>query len=164
MSQSSDIFGRTFEVRSRERLLRDPVHGLIPIDEGSPEGRLLVRLIDTPEIQRLRRIRQLGLAHYAFQGAEHSRFAHSMGALHLMGRLLDQLARSYTIDSELALYAKVASLLHDAGHGPFSHVSERIFGIHHETWTLRILHDERTGVHRVLSDYSRALPPTSNLS
>lgn len=158
MDQPADIFGRAFEVRSKERLLRDPVHGLIAIDEGSPEGRVLVRLIDTPEVQRLRRIRQLGLAHYAFQGAEHSRFTHSVGALHLMGKLLDQLARGYTIDSELAFYARVAALLHDIGHGPFSHVSERIFGHDHESWTLRILHDDSTGVHRVLSEYARALP------
>lgn len=158
MDQPADIFGRAFQVRSKERLLRDPVHGLIAIDESSPEGRLLVRLIDAAEVQRLRRIRQLGLAHYAFQGAEHSRFTHSIGALHLMGKLLDQLARGYTIDSELAFYAKVAALLHDIGHGPFSHVSERIFGQEHETWTLRLLHDEDTEVHQALSDYARALP------
>lgn len=158
MDQPSDIFGRAFEVRSKERLLRDPLHGLIALDEGSADGRLLIRLIDSPEVQRLRRIRQLGLAHYAFPGAEHSRFTHSVGALHLMGRLLDQLSRGYTIDSELAFYARVASLLHDVGHGPFSHVSERIFGIHHETWTLRVLHDDRTEVHRILSGYSRSLP------
>lgn len=158
LDSSPDIFGHAFEVRSKERLLRDPLHGLIAVDEGSADGRLLVRLIDAAEVQRLRRIRQLGLAHYAFQGAEHSRFTHSVGALHLMGRLLEQLSRGYTIDSELAFYARVAALLHDIGHGPFSHVSERILGRRHEEWTLRILHDDATGVHRALSGYSRSLP------
>lgn len=158
LESSPDIFGHAFEVRSKERLLRDPLHGLIAVDEGSPDGRLLVRLIDAAEVQRLRRIRQLGLAHYAFPGAEHSRFTHSIGALHLMGRLLEQLSRGYTIDSELAFYARIAALLHDVGHGPFSHVSERILGRRHEAWTLRILHDDVTDVHRILSEYSRSLP------
>jgi len=158
MEPSPDIFGHAFQVRTKERLLRDPLHGLIPIDENSPHGRLAVDLIDCAEMQRLRRIRQLGLAHYAFPGAEHTRFTHSIGAFHLLRKIVEQLSRMYTIDSELAFYASIAALLHDLGHGPFSHVSERIFGVGHEEWTVRILHDSRTDVNRLLSAYSRRFP------
>src|SRR5215510_4712867 len=122
MENSPDIFGYAFQVRTKERLLRDPVHGLIPIDESTEHGKLIVQLIDSAEVQRLRRIRQLGLAHYAFQGAEHSRFTHSVGAFHLLRLIVDQLSRMYTVDSELGFYASVGALLHDLGHGPFSHV------------------------------------------
>ncbi len=155
---SPDFFGHAFQVKAKERLLRDPLHGLIAIDESTAHGKLLVRLIDTAEVQRLRRIRQLGLAHYAYQGAEHSRFAHSIGAFHLTRRIVAQLERMYAIDSELAFFASTAALLHDIGHGPFSHVSEHILGLHHEEWTCRILHDPATEVNAVLMDYDRALP------
>jgi uncharacterized protein len=71
-----------------EKIYRDSVHNIIRLKTDSGEGRLLVRLIDAAEFQRLRRIRQLGLAHFAYQGAEHSRFTHSLGALHLATRIL----------------------------------------------------------------------------
>lgn len=158
LAQTPDIFGRAFQIATQERLLRDPLHGLISIDEGTGAGRLLVGLIDSREFQRLRRIRQLGFAHYAFQGAEHSRFTHSIGAFHLMCVTLEQLARGYTIDSELALIAKVSALLHDVGHGPFSHVSERFLGRRHEVRTVEILHDERTEIHQTLSAYDTRMP------
>src|SRR5712671_6232368 len=75
-----------------ERIYRDPVHNIIRLRTDSDEGELMMRLIDTPEFQRLRRIKQLGLGLYTYQGAEHSRFTHSLGALHLMTRVLDQLS------------------------------------------------------------------------
>jgi len=64
-----------------QRIYRDPVHNIIPLRDDSAEGRLMIRLIDAPEFQRLRRIKQLGLGLYTYQGAEHSRFTHSLGAL-----------------------------------------------------------------------------------
>ena len=67
-----------------QRIYRDPVHNIIPLRDDNAEGQLMIRLIDTPEFQRLRRIKQLGLGLYTYQGAEHSRFTHSLGALHLM--------------------------------------------------------------------------------
>ena len=75
-----------------QRIYRDPVHNIIPLRDDNAEGQLMIRLIDTPEFQRLRRIKQLGLGLYTYQGAEHSRFTHSLGALHLMTRILDQLS------------------------------------------------------------------------
>src|SRR6185295_1309492 len=81
-----------------QRIYRDPVHNIIPLRDDSAEGRLMIRLIDTPEFQRLRRIKQLGLGLYTYQGAEHSRFTHSLGALHLMTRILDRLSEHSEID------------------------------------------------------------------
>src|ERR1700682_199907 len=83
--------------RLSQRIYRDPVHNIIPLRDDGAEGRLMIRLIDTPEFQRLRRIKQLGLGLYTYQGAEHSRFTHSLGALHLMTRILDQLSDRYEI-------------------------------------------------------------------
>jgi len=83
-----------------ERIYRDPVHNIIRLRTDTDEGRLMVRLIDSFEFQRLRRIKQLGLALYTYQGAEHSRFAHSLGVLHLMTRVLDRLGELYDISDE----------------------------------------------------------------
>ncbi|MBV9958453.1 MAG: HD domain-containing protein, partial [Acidobacteria bacterium] len=86
----------------------------------------MVRLIDAPEFQRLRRIKQLGLALYTYQGAEHSRFTHSLGVLHLMTRVLDRLGEHYPISEADRAAARAAALLHDIGHYPFSHALEEI--------------------------------------
>ena len=77
-----------------ERIYRDPVHNIIRLRTDSDEGELMMSLIDTPEFQRLRRIKQLGLGLYTYQGAEHSRFTHSLGAFHLMSRVLDRLSEN----------------------------------------------------------------------
>ncbi len=83
-----------------EKIYRDSVHNIIRLETDSEEGKLLVRLIDTVEFQRLRRIKQLGLALFAYQAAEHSRFTHSLGALHLATRTLDKLNTKYKISNE----------------------------------------------------------------
>ena len=80
-----------------ERIYRDPVHNIIRLQTDSDEGELMMRLIDAAEFQRLRRIKQLGLGLYTYQGAEHSRFTHSLGAFHLMTRVLDRLGERYAI-------------------------------------------------------------------
>ena len=141
-----------------ERIYRDPVHNIIRLDTGTPEGRLMVELIDAPEFQRLRRIKQLGLALYTYQGAEHSRFAHSLGVLHLITRVLDRLGQAYEIAPADRAAARAAALLHDVGHGSFSHVMEKVLGFHHETWTVRAVLSEETEINRVLRDYSPELP------
>src|SRR6266498_5273274 len=115
-----------------ERIYRDPVHNIIRLRTDTNEGELMMRLIDTPEFQRLRRIKQLGLGLYTYQGAEHSRFTHSLGALHLITRILDQLSDRYRIAAEDRATARAAALLHDVGHGPFSHAMENVLGVHHE--------------------------------
>src|SRR5215210_1140775 len=118
----------------------------------------MVRLIDAPEFQRLRRIKQLGLALYTYQGAEHSRFTHSLGVLHLMTRVLDRLGENFKITPEDRAAARAAALLHDVGHGSFSHVMEHVLGFHHEAWTVRAVLAEETEINQVLREFSPALP------
>ena len=118
----------------------------------------MIRLIDTPEFQRLRRIKQLGLGLYTYQGAEHSRFTHSLGALHLMTRILDQLSDRYQISDQDHAAARAAALLHDVGHGPFSHAMESVLGVHHEKLTMQAVLSAETELGQTLSSYSRELP------
>jgi HD superfamily phosphohydrolase len=141
-----------------ERIYRDPVHNIIRLRTDSDEGELMVRLIDTAEFQRLRRIKQLGLGLYTYQGAEHSRFTHSLGALHLITRVLDRLGENYRIAEEDRAAARAAALLHDVGHGSFSHVMESVLGFHHETMTARAVASQETEIGQVLASYSASLP------
>src|SRR3982751_7089124 len=141
-----------------ERIYRDPVHNIIRLRTDTDEGRLMVRLIDAHEFQRLRRIKQLGLALYTYQGAEHSRFTHSLGVLHLMTRVLDRLADSFPITTEDRAAARAAALLHDVGHGSFSHVMEKVLSFHHEAWTVRVVTSDETEISSVLRSYSTELP------
>jgi uncharacterized protein len=141
-----------------QRIYRDPVHNIIPLRDDSAEGRLMIRLIDTAEFQRLRRIKQLGLGLYTYQGAEHSRFTHSLGALHLMTRILDQLSDRYQIAEQDHAAARAAALLHDVGHGPFSHAMENVLGVHHEKLTMQTVLSRETELGRTLSEYSMELP------
>jgi uncharacterized protein len=141
-----------------ERIYRDPVHNIIRLEADSDEGRMLGRLIDTREFQRLRRIKQLGLALFAYQGAEHSRFTHSLGAFHLATRILERLAAKYTISVEAQTAVRAAALLHDLGHGAFSHVIEHILGFHHEDFSTQAILSKNTEVGQVLSSFSANLP------
>src|SRR2546428_10247466 len=118
----------------------------------------MIRLIDTPEFQRLRRIKQLGLGLYTYQGAEHSRFTHSLGALHLITRILDQLSDRYQIAAEDRATARAAALLHDVGHGPFSHAMEKVLGVHHEKMTMLAVTSEETALCNALRSFSTELP------
>jgi hypothetical protein len=118
----------------------DPIHRFIELDAGE------VALLEAPAVQRLRRLRQLGLAYLAFPSAEHSRFTHALGALAIGTRALEAL-RNYSphafaserdyADQRRLLRASL--LLHDVGHGPFSHACESVLGIRHEARTERIL-------------------------
>ena len=141
-----------------ERIYRDPVHNIIRLRTDTDEGRLMIQLVDSYEFQRLRRIKQLGLALYTYQGAEHSRFAHSLGVLHLMTRVLDRFREIYSISEEDRAAARAAALLHDIGHGSFSHVMEKVLGFHHESWTVRAVLSEETEVGQILRDFSPGLP------
>ena len=101
--------------------------------------------------------RQLGLAHFAYQAAEHSRFAHSLGAFHLATRTLAKLRLSYDISEDDQTAVRVAALLHDIGHGPFSHVIEPILGFHHEDFTVEAVLSETTEVGQLLRGFSPKL-------
>lgn len=102
------------------KIINDPIYGFIKINNP-----LILELIDHPYFQRLKRIKQLGLAEFVYPGAHHTRFHHALGAMHLMDQVLDNLkAKGYTITSDERQAAEIAILLHDIGHGPFSHVLE----------------------------------------
>ncbi len=115
------------------KIFNDPVYGFIQIPKG-----ILLDLIDHPFVQRLRRITQLGLTSYVYPGAVHSRFHHALGALHLMIQAIDTLKmKGVSISNEEATAAKIAILLHDIGHGPFSHALEgHLLPMHHEELSL----------------------------
>lgn len=145
-------------------ILRDPVHGLIAF-EGMAE-RVIRSLLDTREVQRLRRVRQLGLASLVFPGAEHTRFSHAVGTAHVMQALLhridacsDELPPDQRLDDEARAEALAAALLHDLGHGPFSHLFEEVLphAKHHELWTQEILLDPSTEVHQTLESISAGM-------
>ena len=141
-----------------QRNYRDPLHNIISLDESVPEDRLIIDLIDCAEFQRLRRIKQLGLAMLTYQGAEHSRFTHSLGVMHLMTRALGLLAAQHDVSADSRVIGRAGALLHDLGHGPFSHVIEKVFRFHHEDWSRRIILDENTEVNKVLRQYGESLP------
>lgn len=141
-----------------ERIYRDAVHNIIRLRTDTEEGALISALVDSAEFQRLRRIRQLGLAHFAYQAAEHSRFAHSLGAFHLASRTLAKLRLDHEISERDQTAVRIAALLHDTGHGPFSHVIEPILKFHHEDFTVQTVLSDDTEVGQLLKKYDVELP------
>ncbi|MEB3291641.1 MAG: HD domain-containing protein [Synechococcales bacterium] len=125
-----------------ERTYHDPLHGAITLNGTDPTEALLIQLIDTPAFQRLRRIRQLGPASLTFHGAEGSRFTHSLGVMAIARRAFDRLAKFYPQLCSYRALVLTAALLHDIGHGPFSHTGEEIFATQHERWTHRIVQED----------------------
>jgi len=124
-------------LNGRFKIFADPVHGFISVPRG-----LILDLIGTPEVQRLRRIRQLGIGHLVFPGAEHSRFGHALGAMALMHSALVSLAEKGTeISAEEQEAALAVALLHDVGHGPYSHTLEHelLSDFHHEMMSRALL-------------------------
>src|SRR3954447_9790265 len=141
-----------------EKIIRDPVHDVIVLRTDRPLEALLFRLLNAPQVQRLRRVRQLGLASLAYPGADHSRYSHSLGVMETARKMLDQLRQNFQIDSEGEKICLIACLLHDLGHGPFSHVFERVSGIHHEELTRRVILDPQSDVYRILREHDPAMP------
>lgn len=141
-----------------EKIIRDPVHDVIAFRLERPVDSLLFRLLNTAPFQRLRRIRQLGLASLAYPGADHSRYSHSVGVMQTARKILDRLGHSFYVSDEDATVCLSGALLHDLGHGPFSHVFERVSGVDHETLTHRVILDDQSEVNRVLAEHDPSLP------
>ncbi|MDD3888843.1 MAG: HD domain-containing protein [Syntrophomonadaceae bacterium] len=141
------------------KAIRDPIHNIILFDKQNE--RLILDLLDTPEFQRLRHIKQLGFSSYTYPGAEHTRFAHSLGVAHLTRRFIDKISSNKVTGDGLSveeltdnrLLVSVAALLHDIGHGPFSHALEGITGIKHEKWTIKIIKGN-TCVNKIIRHYN----------
>lgn len=154
----------------RDQRIRDPIHNLIKFSKERSEDQILWRLVQTQEFQRLRRIRQLGFSDLVYPGATHTRFSHSLGAMQTARKMLAVFLRNRVVgdsgdpDNQLWQTATLcAALLHDVGHGPFSHVFEEVskkcgIEIHHEDWTSKIINEG--SVQAVLSSVPDLLPRT----
>ena len=122
----------------KRKIINDPVYGFITINQP-----LIFSIIAHPYYQRLRRIQQMAMAQLVYPGAVHTRLHHSLGAYHLMGCAVSELrSKGVEITEEEEIAVKAAILLHDIGHGPFSHALEHILveGAHHEQLSLQIMH------------------------
>jgi HD superfamily phosphohydrolase len=142
------------------KIINDPVYGFISFPE--PE---LMEIIEHPWFQRLRNIRQMGMAYLVYPGAVHTRFHHSLGACHLMGKALDQLKqKGVELTKDECLAARIAILMHDIGHGPFSHALENslVDGVHHETISriiIRNIHKDPNDIFETASQvFSHSYP------
>jgi HD superfamily phosphohydrolase len=156
-----EFVGRGALTELSTQRLRDPVHGLITFRAGDPLDQLARSLIDTPEFQRLRRIRQLGVSEFVFPGATHTRFAHCIGVFHIARTLVGIIEREIgreKYEPDLAGIAVIAALLHDLGHGPFSHTFENVQksrGVkkRHEQWTADIIRNPNGALRPLLDGY-----------
>ncbi|MBT3611720.1 MAG: HD domain-containing protein [Flavobacteriales bacterium] len=106
--------------RKKDKIINDPIYGFVKLDKG-----IITDLIDHPYFQRLRKIAQLGLSYLVYPGAHHTRFHHAIGSMHLMNKAINQIRnKGHEISEDEAKGLKIAILLHDIGHGPFSHALE----------------------------------------
>lgn len=137
-----------FEKLLRTKVFRDPIYGYIEVDY-----KIISDLIDSREVQRLRRIRQLSGVSMVFQTAEHSRFTHSLGA-YMMARLAcEKIEGMDQVDEYQKVLLQMAALLHDIGHGPYSHAFEDVLGIEHEEMTIKMLLSIDSDVNQILAQY-----------
>ena len=149
-------FKENFRLQSIElnekRVIRDAIHDYIHVDHL-----IIWRLINSKEMQRLRRIKQLGGTYQVFQSAEHSRFVHSLGVYQVVRRMLETECLTNTLSDYDKLCVMCAGLLHDIGHGPFSHSFEGVFEENHEDMTVRMILEE-SEVHDILVSLYKQLP------
>lgn len=149
------------ELLPMEKVLRDPIHNYVYI-----RNRVILDLINTKEFQRLRRVKQLGVSNLTFHGAEHSRFTHSVGVYEITRQICELFQRNYPSrkegdglwNNDEYLVALCAALLHDVGHGAYSHTFEHIFHTDHEAMTRRIITSPETEVNQVLRRVSPDFP------
>lgn len=145
----------------REKVFRDPIHRQIIVD-----NQIIMDLINTPEFQRLRRIKQLGTSSFTFHGAEHSRFGHCLGVYEITRQMCNYFQRNYPSqqpgdvlwDDHERPAALCAALLHDLGHGPYSHTFEHIFHTNHEQITRQLITDSSTNINKILQRVSPDFP------
>ncbi|AZU64642.1 HD domain-containing protein [Neobacillus mesonae] len=141
------------EKLNEEKVFKDPVHRYVHVRD-----RVIWDLVGTKEFQRLRRIKQLGTTFLTFHGAEHSRFNHSLGVYEIVRRIIDDVFDGRPEwDNDDRLLTLCAALLHDLGHGPFSHAFEKVFDFDHEDFTRAIILGE-TEVNKVLKNVGPDFP------
>lgn len=144
-----------------EKVFRDPVHTYIHVKD-----KVVFDVINAKEFQRLRRIKQLGPASYVFPGATHTRFEHNLGVYELTRRICNIFEEKYPSvhpgdglwDPNESLLAQCAALLHDIGHGPYSHTFEHLFDTNHEKMGQEIITDKNTEINKALHQVSPSFP------
>lgn len=137
----------------KEQVFRDPIHGYINVSYE-----IISKIIDTNVFQRLRRIKQLSGVHMVFHGAEHSRFSHSLGVYELANRVISKTALKNTLTEREQLLVLISALLHDIGHGPYSHAFEDVFLVNHEAIGAAIITDNnelRTILNEIDNDFAK---------
>uniref|UniRef100_A0A3Q3LLM6 Deoxynucleoside triphosphate triphosphohydrolase SAMHD1 n=1 Tax=Mastacembelus armatus TaxID=205130 RepID=A0A3Q3LLM6_9TELE len=160
-----DSIRKLWQITGQGKVFNDPIHGHIELHP------LLIKIIDTPQFQRLRNIKQLGGAYFVYPGASHNRFEHSLGVAYLAGELVDALSRrqpELQISPSDILCVQFAGLCHDLGHGPFSHLFDGKFipkarpGVNwkHEDATVKMLDHlvERNNLREAMEQYGLELP------
>lgn len=135
-----------YEKLDRTKVFRDPLYGYITV-----EYKIIADLIDSKEVQRLRRIRQLSGVSMVFQTAEHSRFTHSLGAYHMANLVLQNVEGIEVLNEYEKIVFLISALLHDIGHGPYSHAFEHVMETSHEDMTVGIIKSPLTDVNKILS-------------
>ncbi len=153
LQRKRENMGYSDQKLSEEKVFKDPVHRYVHVRD-----KVIWDLIGTKEFQRLRRIKQLGTTFLTFHGAEHSRFNHSLGVYEIVRRIVDDVFRDREDwNKELRLLTLCAALLHDLGHGPFSHSFEKVFDFDHEAFTQQIILGD-TEVNKVLRRVDPSFP------
>lgn len=138
---------------SEEKVFRDPIHGYVRVQD-----KVVWDCIQTREFQRLRRVKQLGSTSMVYHTSEHTRFAHSLGVYEIARRMINEVEDiSRTLTEYEKITVKLAALLHDVGHAPFSHSFEAIMNSDHELYTIQIIKEE-SEVNKVLKEYKDTLP------
>lgn len=153
--------GYKHQMLPMEKVFRDPVHNYIHV-----QHQVILDLIDSKEFQRLRRIKQLGTTSYTFHGGEHSRFSHSLGVYEITRQICNIFTRNFSLekdsengwDDNERLVALCAALLHDVGHGPYSHTFEGIFQTDHEAITVAIITSPTTEIYHILNQVEPGFP------
>lgn len=134
------------------KVFKDPVHRYVRVQD-----QVIWDLIATPEFQRLRRVKQLGTTYLTFHGAEHSRFNHSLGVYEIVRRMIHKMEEHASWNKDERLVCLCAALLHDLGHGPFSHSFEKVFDLDHEQYTQRVILED-TNVNKILQKVEHGFP------
>lgn len=142
-----------FKKLEKQKVFRDVIHQYIHVDYE-----IILQLIDSKEVQRLRRIHQLGGTYMVYHNAEHSRFSHSLGVYEIVRRMINEVD---SINLALSEYEKIvvmiAGLLHDVGHMPFSHSFESISDVSHEEFSIKIILDKNTEINKILTRENKRL-------
>lgn len=147
VKMNSSAYKLSYTKLNDSKVFRDAVHNYIHVDQP-----VLLELINSKEMQRLRRIKQLGGTHQVYQSAEHSRFCHSLGVYFIVRKMIFNSEIGDYINDYDKLTVMCAALLHDLGHGPFSHCFEEAFGYNHEEYTIKIINND-SEVHHILENF-----------